>query len=205
MVNSCLVDALVNLSVCQRELAEYEQAIANTKDAIQIYKDIKINDEGIDRYYLFLAKVCMEAGSFEDAYANFLKCYKHRLNLRSEDPAKVEIELNLIMFFKVLKDVTEKHKEVLNIEDKKVLEEKKREAVSVYDKMRNTVLEREEFSKYRDFKSSKFSHLSLYITKEFFDALSAHQVIELNGLLKRLGDITYARGLTELGKCSFYE
>ena len=69
-----MVDALVNLSVCQRELAEYEQAIANTKDAIQIYKDIKINDEGIDRYYLFLAKVCMEAGSFEDAYANFLKC-----------------------------------------------------------------------------------------------------------------------------------
>jgi len=126
VVNSCLVDALINLSVCQRELAEYEEAIRNTKDAIQIYKDIKINDEGIDRYYLFLGKVCMEAGCFEEAYANLLKCYKHRQSLASENPAKVEIELNLMMFFKVLKDVTEKHKEVLNIEDKKLLEERKR-------------------------------------------------------------------------------
>jgi len=45
-------------------LANYDDAIKNTKDAIQIYKDIKINDEGIDRYYLFLAKLGMEAGMF---------------------------------------------------------------------------------------------------------------------------------------------
>jgi hypothetical protein len=48
-----------------------------------------------------------------------------------------------MMFFKVLKDVTEKYKEVLNIEDKKTLEERRREAISVYDKMRHKVLERE--------------------------------------------------------------
>ena len=35
-------------------------------------------------------------------------------------------------FFKVLKDIPEKYKEMLNIEDKKVLEEKKREARIVY-------------------------------------------------------------------------
>lgn len=44
VINSCLVDALLNLSICQRELAHYEEAIKNTKEAIQIYKDIKIND-----------------------------------------------------------------------------------------------------------------------------------------------------------------
>lgn len=65
MINSCLVDALINLSVCQRELAEYDQAIKNTKDAVQIYKDIKINDEGIDKYFLFLAKLCLEAALFD--------------------------------------------------------------------------------------------------------------------------------------------
>jgi hypothetical protein len=65
VVTSCLVDTLINLSICQRELAEYDEAIRNTKDAIQIYKDIKINDEGIDRHYLFLAKLCKEAGLFE--------------------------------------------------------------------------------------------------------------------------------------------
>jgi tetratricopeptide (TPR) repeat protein len=115
----------------------------NTKDAIQIYKDIKINDEGIDRLYLFLSKLCMEAGLFEEAYTNFLKCYKHRQYFENWHPAKVEIELNLMMFFKVLKDVTEKYKEVLNIEDKKTLEERRREAISVYDKMRHKILERE--------------------------------------------------------------
>lgn len=47
-----------------------------------------------------------------------------------------------MMFFKVLKDVTERYREVLNIEDKKVLEERKREAVSVYDKMKTQILER---------------------------------------------------------------
>lgn len=61
--------------------------------------------------------------------------------------------------------------------------------------MKNTLLEREEFSKYRDFKSSKFSHLSLFISKEFFDALSASQFIELSNLLARLGDLTFARGM----------
>jgi hypothetical protein len=61
--------------------------------------------------------------------------------------------------------------------------------------MRNSVLEREEFSKYRDFKSSKFSHLSLFITKDFFDNLSAHQVNELNALQDMLGDLNYGRGL----------
>jgi len=57
VINSCLVDALINLSICQRELALFDEAIQNTQDAIQIYKDIKINDEGIDRYYLFLGKL----------------------------------------------------------------------------------------------------------------------------------------------------
>ncbi len=64
VVNSCLVDALINLSICQRELAEHQEAIKNTKDAIQIYKDIKIIDDGIDRFYLLLAKFCMESGLF---------------------------------------------------------------------------------------------------------------------------------------------
>lgn len=98
-------------------------------------------------------------------------------------------------FFKVLKDVIEKHRDILNIDDKKVLDEKKKEAVEVYSKMKNNILEREEFSKYRDFKSSKFSHLNLFISKDFFDSLSASQVVELNNLLKKLGDLTYARGL----------
>ena len=84
------------------------------------------------------------------------------------------------------------------------MEERKREAVAVYDKMKTQILEREEFSKYRDFKSSKFSHLSLFITKDFFDALSANQVVELNSLLKKLGDLNYPRGLSELSRCSFY-
>jgi hypothetical protein len=83
----------------------------------------------------------------------------------------------------------------LNIDDKKMMEEKKKEAVEVYSKMKNSILEREEFSKYRDFKSSKFSHLNLFISKDFFDSLSASQVVELNNLLKKLGDLTYARGL----------
>lgn len=115
VINSCLVDALINLSVCQRELASYEEAIKNTKDAIQIYKDTKINDEGIDKYYLFLAKLCLEAALFDEAYLNYLKCFKHRQFLTQSDPAKVEIELNLMMFFKVLKEISEKHREVLNI------------------------------------------------------------------------------------------
>ena len=67
------MDALINLSVCQRETANYEDAIKNTKEAVQIYRDIKINDEGIDRYYLFLAKLCLEAAQFEEAFSNFLK------------------------------------------------------------------------------------------------------------------------------------
>lgn len=91
VINSCLVDALINLSVCQRELACYDEAIRNTKDALQIYKDIKINDEGIDKYYLFLGKLCMEGALFEEAYLNYLKCYKHRQFLDNSDPAKVEI------------------------------------------------------------------------------------------------------------------
>lgn len=86
-----------------------------------------------------------------------------------------------------------------------MVEEKRREAHNVYDKMRNTILEREEFAKYRDFKSSKFSHLSLFIKKEFFDALSAKQVVELNTLLAMLGDLNYGRGLAELMKCKFWE
>jgi len=44
VINSCLVDALINLSVCQRETANYEEAINNTREAVQIYRDIKIND-----------------------------------------------------------------------------------------------------------------------------------------------------------------
>ncbi len=70
--------------------------------------------------------------------------------------------------------------------------------------MKTSILEREEFSKYRDFKSSKFSHLSLFITKEFFNALSANQFLELTSLLDKLGDLTYARGLGELNKCKFF-
>jgi hypothetical protein len=185
-------------------LSDFDEAIQNTREAVQIYKDIKINDEGIDRYYLFLGKLCMEAAFFEEAYLNYLKCLKHRQFLPSSDPAKVEIELNFMMLFKVLKDITEKHREVMNIEDKKVAEDKRKEAIGVYDKMRNTILEREEFSKYRDFKSSKFSHLNLFVTKEFFDALSANYVIELNILQSKLGDLTYARGLAELMKCKFF-
>jgi hypothetical protein len=53
----------------------------------------------------------------------------------------------------------------MNIEDKKLAEERRKEAISIYDKMKHTILEREEFSKYRDFKSSKFSHLNLFISK----------------------------------------
>lgn len=111
----------------------------------------------------------------------------------------------MMMFFKVIKEITERHREVINIEDKKLAEEKKKEALGVYDKMRNTILEREEFSKYRDFKSSKFSHLNLFISKEFFESLSSNQVVELTNLQARLGDLTYARGLAELNKCKFYE
>ena len=177
----------------------------HTRDALQIIRDIKINDEGIDRYYLFLAKLCMENAQFEDAYTNFLICLKHRQFLSDSDPAKIEIELNLINFFKVLKEIPDKHKEILNIEDKKTAEEKRREAISVYDRMRHTILEREEFSKYRDFKSSKFSHLTLFITKDFFDALSATQIKELNYLLSILSDLNYGRGLAELMKCKFWE
>jgi len=47
--------------------------------------------------------------------------------------------------------------------------------------------------------------LSLFIKKEFFDALSAKQVNELNNLLVMLGDLNYGRGLQELMKCQFWE
>lgn len=70
-----------------------------------------------------------------------------------------------MLFFKVLKEVSEKHKEMLDIEDKKLMEERKREAIVVLEKMKDNILDREEFSKYRDFKSSKFSHLSISISK----------------------------------------
>ena len=56
----------------------YDEAMKNTKDALQIYRDIKINDEGIDKYYLFLAKLCLESALFEEAYMNFIMCLKHR-------------------------------------------------------------------------------------------------------------------------------
>ena len=46
----------------------------------------------------------------------------------------------MMTFFKVLKDVIEKHRDILNIDDKKVLEEKKKEAVEVYSKMKNYIL-----------------------------------------------------------------
>jgi len=68
-----------------------------------------------------------------------------------------------------------------------------------------TILDREEFSKYKDFKSSKFSHLTLTVSKELFDSMSANHMIELNILLGKLGDLTFTRGMTELQKCSFYE
>jgi hypothetical protein len=152
-----------------------------------------------------LAKLCLEFALFEEAFCNYLKCFKYRQKYENSHPGKIEIELNMMMFFKVLKDVTEKHRELLNIEDKKVMEERRKEAADVYSKMKNTVLEREEFSKYRDFKSSKFSHLNLFISKDFFDALSSHQILELNSLLGKLGDLTFARGMAELQKCSFYE
>lgn len=205
VINSCLVDALLNLSICQRELAHYEEAIKNTKDAIQIYKDIKINDEGIDHYYLFLAKLLLEYAQFEEAYCNYLKCFKYRQQYDNSHPGKIEIEINMMMFYKILKDVTEKHREILNVEDKKVMEERRREATEVYSKMKNTILEREEFSKYRDFKSSRFSHLNLFISKDFFDSLTANHIVELNSLLSKLGDLTFARGMAELQKCSFFE
>jgi hypothetical protein len=111
----------------------------------------------------------------------------------------------MVMFYKLLKDVVEKHKDMLLIDDKVTMEARKREAIEVYTKMKNTILEREEFSKYRDFKSSKFSHLSLFISKDFFDGLTANQMIELNSLLERLPDLTFARGMGELQRCSFYE
>lgn len=88
-----------------------------------------------------------------------------------------------MQFFRVLKEVTEKHRDILTIDDKALLERRKKEALAVYEKMKNTVLEREEFSKYRDFKSSKFSHLTITVVKEFFDSLSSNQVNELNSLL----------------------
>ncbi len=66
-----------------------------------------------------MAKLCLEAAQFEESYLNFLKCLKYRQFLPSSDPTKIEIELNLLMFFKVLKDINERHREVLNIEDRK--------------------------------------------------------------------------------------
>jgi hypothetical protein len=75
---------------------------------------------------LFLAKLCLEAAQFEEAYLNFLKCLKHREHLPNNDPAKIDIELNLMNFYKVLKSILEKHKEVLNIEEKKLADEKKK-------------------------------------------------------------------------------
>lgn len=50
-----------------------------------------------------------------DSYDNYLKCYKYRVQLKNSDPAKIEGELNLMMFYKVLKDVIEKNRDALNI------------------------------------------------------------------------------------------
>ena len=116
-----------------------------------------------------------------------------------------------MIFYKVLKDLSEKgrdkdkYKDLLNIDDRKLVEEKRREAGAILRDMRVTILEREEFSKYRDFKSSKFSHLNLFVTKEFFDSLSSEQVVELNFLLGELNDLTFARGIQELHKTSFWQ
>jgi len=63
----------------------------NTKYAIQIYKDTKIDDDTIDKYYLFLGKLCMESGNFDQAYKNFMKCYQMRAKLSVDSPAKIEI------------------------------------------------------------------------------------------------------------------
>lgn len=87
------------------------------------------------------------------------------------------------MFYKLLKDVAERHKEMLLIDDKVTMEARKLEAIEVLNKMKGTILEREEFSKYRDFKSSKVNNLNLFITKNFFDGLNAEQILELQGLL----------------------
>ena len=81
VVNSSLVDALINLAICQKQLCQYAKAIENTKRAILFYKDIKSRDSSIDKYYLLLAKLHLEAGEFKDAYNNYLKCMRHRLSL----------------------------------------------------------------------------------------------------------------------------
>lgn len=85
-----------------------------------------------------------------------------------------------MQFFKVLKDIHEKYRDILSIDDKSLYEERRQEAEVVFERMRTTILEREEFSKYRDFKSSKFSHLNLTVGKELFELMNANQLVELN-------------------------
>ena len=142
VVNMCLVDSLINLSICQRELAKYAEAIKNTKFAIEIYKDIKKDLECLDEYYMFLGKLYFEFAMFEEAYANFIKCYKYRQSKDLSDPARTEMELIIMFFYKTLKDVVERSKDMLKIEDKKLAEERKREANFVLEKLKTTVLER---------------------------------------------------------------
>ena len=45
-----------------------------------------------------------------------------------------------MLFYKVLKDVTEKHKELLNIQDKKQLEDANQKAQEYYYKVKNNIL-----------------------------------------------------------------
>ena len=71
--------------------------------------------------------------------------------------------------------------------------------------MKDTVLRRDEFTKYKYFESSKSAHLNLNVTEPFFELLTSEQVEELDTLMKKLSKYPFAKGKSELMRSSFWQ
>lgn len=81
-----------------------------------------------------------------------------------------------------------------NMFDKKEIESKRIEAQEIKGLLESNILNREEFSKYDDFKH-RLAHLNLNVTEPFFDLLSPEQVLELDILMVKLSSCSFQKGM----------
>ena len=92
----------------------------------------------------------------------------------------------------------------MNIKDKKEIENKRKKAKEIANLMKVNLFDRDEFTKYKYFESSKTAHLNLVITEPFFENLNSEQVDELDILVTKLSKYPYNKGKMELTKSSFW-
>lgn len=78
-------------------------------------------NSNLDDYYLFIYKLYLETGDFNEAYKSILISYNLRATKDVDHPKRTEIELNLLFFYKTLERVVNENltESVFNTKEKK--------------------------------------------------------------------------------------